>query len=80
MYLSTEAICKWLFKQNQQSYQNDFFFVYFSTQNGSDGAGKDDLDSGDEADGKKIDTEEVTTKRVKLLHNKPQIGKSSRNV
>ena len=35
-----------------------FLFV-FSTGNGPDGDVKDDLDSGDEADGKKIDTEEV---------------------
>ena len=32
----------------------------FSTGGGPDGDGKDDLDSGDEADGKKIDTEEVS--------------------
>ena len=34
----------------------------FSTGGGPDGDGKDDLDSGDEADGKKIDTEEVRSK------------------
>ena len=33
-----------------------------SPQGGVDGDGKDDLDSGDEAEGKKIDTEEVNPK------------------
>ena len=35
------------------------YFIYFSPQGGVDADGKDDLDSGDEAEGKKIDTEEV---------------------
>ena len=35
------------------------FSICFSSGNGPDGDVKDDLDSGDEADGKKIDTEEV---------------------
>ena len=42
----------------------DVFCLFFSTQNGPDGDVKDDLDSGDEADGKKIDTEEVRTKII----------------
>ena len=33
---------------------------FFRTQGGVDVDGKDDLDSGDEAEGKKIDTEEVS--------------------
>ena len=36
-----------------------FCILYFSPQGGVDADGKDDLDSGDEAEGKKIDTEEV---------------------
>ena len=39
-----------------------------SAQNGPDGDGKDDLDSGDEADGKKIDTEEVILCPVFLFY------------
>ena len=47
---------------------NRCFLFVFSTQNGPDGDVKDDLDSGDEADGKKIDTEEVLrTNALSLL-------------
>ena len=36
------------------------YLFFFRTQGGVDVDGKDDLDSGDEAEGKKIDTEEVS--------------------
>ena len=47
----------------------DVFCLFFSTQNGPDGDVKDDLDSGDEADGKKIDTEEVLKTNALLTTN-----------
>ena len=37
---------------------HDYFMIY-SPQGGLDGGDKDDLDSGDENEGRKIDTEEV---------------------
>lgn len=52
--LTTTQVSNW-FKNRRQ---RDRASEGAGTQNGSDGAGKDDLDSGDEADGKKIDTEE----------------------
>ena len=41
-------------------------YVYFicSPQGGPDGLDKDDLDSGDENEGRKIDTEEVKFKNL----------------
>ena len=47
-------ISEWNEKKN---FKRIFFF---RTQGGVDVDGKDDLDSGDEAEGKKIDTEEVS--------------------
>ena len=44
------------------------YFIYFSPQGGVDADGKDDLDSGDEAEGKKIDTEEVMNKCSIAFH------------
>ncbi len=35
------------------------YFMIYSPQGGLDGGDKDDLDSGDENEGRKIDTEEV---------------------
>ena len=48
---------------------NSIFCIlyYFSPQGGVDADGKDDLDSGDEAEGKKIDTEEVMN--ASCIHN-----------
>ena len=40
--------------------KNSNVSFFFRTQGGVDVDGKDDLDSGDEAEGKKIDTEEVS--------------------
>ena len=45
------------------------YFIYFSPQGGVDADGKDDLDSGDEAEGKKIDTEEVMNECSIALHS-----------
>ena len=45
-----------------------FCILYFSPQGGVDADGKDDLDSGDEAEGKKIDTEEVMNECSIALH------------
>ena len=54
---------------------NRCFLFVFSTQNGPDGDVKDDLDSGDEADGKKIDTEEVLrTNALSLLTTNTKTG------
>ena len=50
---------------NEKKFKRIFFF--FRTQGGVDVDGKDDLDSGDEAEGKKIDTEEVSGLDYRLV-------------
>ena len=43
--------------RNNRDYS--YYFMIYSPQGGLDGGDKDDLDSGDENEGRKIDTEEV---------------------
>ena len=47
--------------------KNSNVSFFFRTQGGVDVDGKDDLDSGDEAEGKKIDTEEVSCLDYRLV-------------
>ena len=58
--------------QSKNSFQNNkylFFILFFSNSGSNDLDNKDELDSGDEIDGKKIDNEEVKKNETYKVDN-----------